>query len=337
MEAALYDPEHGYYCAPGKKRWGRAGDYRTSPERSVLFSATFARFFTQLQQDLSGPTSWTIFECGAGEGQFAANCLNALDRQSRHVFELTDYVIDELSSASRTRISNHAFEHKVRFERIAEAAPFVGVVFANELLDAFPVHRVMMEAGTLREFYVGVKGDGSFVWQTGPLSDERLQEYFKHFDVTLTEGQIAEVNLAAPTWLKIVADKLERGFVIIVDYGSEAKDLYGPGRPKGTLRAFQRHEFVSDLLSDPGAYDITASVNWTDIRQTSASVGLAEVLFDSQDRFLLRAGLLDELETLTRGVADQGEKAQLALEAREMILPGGMSESFSVLVLSKGI
>lgn len=339
MEAALYDSEHGYYCRVDRKRWGREGDYRTSPERSLLFSATFARFFTQLHEELGETTQWTILECGAGEGHFAAGVLKTLARKFSDAFELCQYVIDEKSTASQRIIEDRLqdFSLKARFETVGKISPFEGVVFANELLDAFPVHRLIMRDGKLCEFYVDSNSQGSFEWRIGPLSDGQLEEYFQHLGLELVEGQIAEVNLEVKDWLRGISAKLKRGFVVLVDYGAEAKQLFSPSRHKGTLRCFQRHEFVDDILSEPGVCDITATMNWTDIKLASNAIGFTEVRFESQNQFLMSAGLLEELDELFKGSVDEGEKAKLAVEAREMVLPGGMSDSFQVLWLSKGM
>jgi SAM-dependent MidA family methyltransferase len=173
MAAALYDPQAGYYCRPGSERWGRAGDYRTSPERSPLFAATFARYFAGLYQTLHSPPSWTIIEAGAGDGHFAAELLQTLRRRFPEVFAATTYIIDEASGDSRAaaRARLNRFAEHVEFRRIY-SLPAVshGVIFTNELFDAFPVHRVATRNGELCEMYVGVDQSGDFAWTDGPLS-----------------------------------------------------------------------------------------------------------------------------------------------------------------------
>src|SRR5437588_4179292 len=154
MEAALYDPQDGYYCQKGRERWGRSGDYRTSPERSPLFAATFARYFAKLYEELKAPSRWSIVEVGAGSGHFAAGVLATLQRHFPNVFLATRYVIDEASMAAsalaRTRLAQ--FGSCVEFEQISDMDRLdSAVVFANELLDAFPVHRFTNRQGELRE------------------------------------------------------------------------------------------------------------------------------------------------------------------------------------------
>jgi SAM-dependent MidA family methyltransferase len=312
MQAALYDPEWGYYTRTDLKRWGREGDYRTSAERSELFAATFARYFATLYDELGRPSQWTIFEGGAGDETFAQRLQRALAEEYPRVFEATCYQISEIHNAS-----NSIFP------------PNPSLYFSNELLDAFPVHRLVNEG----ELYVTLDSNDNFTWSVGPLSTPRLSEFLDQHAIKLAPGQIIEVNLAIDDWLTSVAANVKRGFVITVDYGAEASDLYDPVlRPNGTLRAFSKHGFVADVLSAPGEYDITSSVNWTQVKTTGERLGLRVLEFDSQDRFLLKAGLLDELEKRLSRMEKESDKLRLTTDAREMILPGNMASSFQVLV-----
>jgi SAM-dependent MidA family methyltransferase len=334
MKAALYDPNGGYYQRSDFKRWGREGDYRTSPERSELFAATFARYFARLFDELQRPEELTIVECGAGDGRFAAGVLHTLADRFPTVFAATRYLIHELSTDAQRRARESLVEFSDRVEFHSELPQAAhGIYFSNELLDAFPVHRVVKNEEGLSELYVAVNSEGRFVWTTGPLSTERLSEFCRTYSIALAPGQIIEINLAIDDWLAQAAGKLEQGFVITVDYGSEADELYDPAqRPHGTLRAFSRHAFVDDLLAAPGECDITTSVNWTQLKAVGERLGFRVVEFASQDKFLLNAGLLEEMELRLKRVDSQAEKLSLTAGAREMILPGGMASSFQVLV-----
>lgn len=320
MKAALYDPEGGYYQRADRARWGRDGDYRTSPERSELFAATFAHYLAGLSDEL------TIVECGAGDGSFAYGVLSQLHSSTRYV--VYDVSEDALSR-SRERLAE--FGDRVEFYSDWDLVSVShGIYFANELLDAFPVHRVLKTAEGLSEFYVTDQG-GAFAWTTGPLSTPRLAEFCNGY--SLVNGQIIEVNLAIDDWLAQVATKLEHGFLVTVDYGAEASDLYDPvQRPEGTLRGFSRHGFVDDLLAQPGEFDLTTTVNWTQVKTAGERLGFQLVEFDSQDKFLLNAGLLDRFEYRLSKAETEGQKTALTIGAREMILPGGMASSFQVLV-----
>ena len=331
MTAALYDPDGGYYQRADRARWGREGDYRTSPERSELFAATFAHYFVGLPHDLA---ELTLVECGAGDGSFAFGVLSTLREQVPSVFAATRYVVYDVSddALGRARERLAEFSDQVEFysdwDRVSVRR---GIYFANELLDAFPVHRVLRTDEGLSEFYVSVDDSGDFAWTTGPLSTPRLAEFCNRYK--LANGQIIEINLAVDDWLAAVAARLDVGYLITVDYGAEAVELYDPvQRPEGTLRGFSRHGFVDDLLSQPGEYDLTSSVNWTQVKTAGEKLGFQEVEFASQDKFLLKAGLLDQLEYRLSKAETEGEKAALTIGAREMILPGGMASSFQVLV-----
>ena len=329
MEVALYDPAEGYYNRSDLQRWGREADYRTSPERSDLFSATFARYFARLYEELERPPSWTIVEGGGGDGKFAHGVLRTLAEHYPAVLQATTYLFEETSADAvvRARENLGEFVERITFgERSAFSSPDPWLYFSNELLDAFPVHRLVSDG----ELYVTLDEAGKFVWTTGRFSSPLLKKYARK----LAPGKIIEVNLAIDDWLGSIATRMKRGYVITVDYGAEEEELYDPLlRPEGTLRGFSRHGFVDDVLLAPGEHDITSSVNWTQVMAAAERLGLQVVEFESQNRFLLRAGLLESLVRSLKGIENKADQARLTTGAREMILPGGMASSFQVLVL----
>jgi SAM-dependent MidA family methyltransferase len=340
MDAALYDERGGYYCRADHPRWGRAGDYRTSPERTPLFAATCARYFAALHAELGAPPRWAILEAGAGAGDFARIALETLERDHPRVFQATRYYIAEASDDARLRARDKlaSFADRIEFCRDdGRGLSFeAGVIFSNELLDAFPAHRVRMHGGRLRELCVALDESGNFCWTEQEPSDPRLAGHFARLGVALAEGQTAEVNLAVDEWVGRAAAILQRGYVVTVDYGAEAEELYrSPQRRGGTLRGLREHQFVADVLAHPGEHDLTTTINWTQVRQAGEAAGLETISFERQDGFLLRAGLLDQLERLTAHLPDEAERMRLRVGAREMILPGGMSGSFQVLVQKK--
>lgn len=337
MAAALYDTQDGYYCRRDLPRWGKAGDYLTSPERSSLFAATFARYFNQLYEELGAPDRWAIIEAGAGAGHFAAGVLETLQRDYPKVYAATRYVIDETSADAIERVQAmlSSFVERIEFRPLTEMSTPICevVVFANELLDAFPVHRVTVRDGKLWELCVGCDASGSFIWVERPPSTPRLAEYFDNLQTELAEGQIAEVNLAAVDWIARAASAFRRGFLITVDYGAEAGELFAPSvRPSGSLRAFQQHQFAGDVLAQPGAQDLTTTVDWTSIKNAGATAGLQTVLYQRQDKFLLQAGLLEQLEQMLANARSEADAVSLRASARHLILPDSMSASFQVLV-----
>jgi SAM-dependent MidA family methyltransferase len=336
MKAALYDATDGYYQRSDRERWGRTGDYRTTPERSAFFAATFARYFARLYEELGRPREWTIVECGAGSGDFAAGVLDTLARHFPAVFDATSYVVYDISQDAlrRTQELLVYFSDRVRFVSDWDLIQVDnGTFFSNELLDAFPVHRVVQTKQGLEELYVDLDANGDFSWSEGPLSTPRLSEFCRTYSLELAVGQVIEINLEIDEWFARVASRLASGFVINVDYGAESVELYDPAlRPNGTLRGFRQHEFVDNVLAQPGEYDITASVNWTQVKTVGERLGLKVVEFVSQDKFILKAGLLTELEYYLGLAQTDAEKASLTTGVRDMILPGGMASSFQVLV-----
>jgi len=337
MSAALYDEREGYYRRPGSPRWGRPGDYRTSPERSPLFAAAFARYFAGLFDELGCPRPFHLVEAGGGAGAFALGVLRTLERDHPRAFNSLEYVFAEESDDARGQAARllAPYRGSVRFAPLGALAGRLdaAIIFSNELLDALPVHRVLMRDGLLRELLVGLDEGGRFRWVESGPSTPRLAEHFERLGITLLEGHAAEVNLEVEEWLGLAARAAGRGFVVSVDYGDEAEQLYrSPARREGTLRAFRRHVLAEDVLADPGAQDITATVNWTQVVAAGERMGLRRVALERQDSFLLRAGLLEQLERECARAEGAAEVAALRLGAREMVLPGGMASSFQVLV-----
>lgn len=340
MRMALYDEHEGYYCRPDRDKWGREGDYRTSPERSSLFAATFARYFGQLYEELGHPARWTIVEAGAGDGRFCVEVLKTLQDSFPAVFAAARYVIDEAGSHSRSmaqeRLQLSNLDSRVEFMTLDEVEVDPGIVFSNELLDAFPVHRVVMQGGQLKEFYVTTGLDGDFQWSLDSPSTPRLADYFEQGEIQLTEGRVAEVNLEVEQWLRKVSSKLHQGYLITVDYGAKANELYGSAaREQGTLRSFYRHTLVENVLQRPGEQDLTTTVDWSSVEMLGEALGLETVAFDRQDKFLLAAGLLSQLEVEMQRSDSEADRLRLSTAAREMILPDGMAAHFQVLVQKK--
>jgi SAM-dependent MidA family methyltransferase len=339
MKAALYDPHEGYYCRPDSERWGREGDYRTSSERSELFAATFARYFAKLHEKLGSPPTWTIVEVGVGAGHFAAELLRTLQHRFPKVFSVTRYVLDEASADSRSRAAERLapFSAHIRFQRLEELEPLEhAVIFSNELLDAFPVHRVIIQGNQLREFYVKANENGCFSWLIGAPSTKRLAEYLAQLGFQLPEGRIAEINLEVEAWLTLISSKVTEGYLLTVDYGAQASDLYSsPERQNGTLRAFHKHRMIDDVLARPGEQDITSTIEWTAVKNWGKKAGLESVDFQRLDRFLLDSGLLEELELRHDEAANDSERIRISTAVRSMILPDEMATSFSVLVQRK--
>ena len=339
MQMALYDERDGYYCRHGRTPRGRPGDYRTAPERSPLFAATFARYFAKLFAELGSPSSWNIIEVGAGFGEFAVGVLGNLKSSHPKVFAATHYLIDEISADAREQAARNlaGFEDVFAFCRLAEIIETfpAAIVFSNELIDALSVHRITRRDGKLQILCVGLNDRDQFVWAERDL-DAEVAAYCARVHLRLDEGQITEVNLGAEDFIARVALLFERGLIITVDYGATREELLNdPQRRQGTLRTAYHHRIGSDALLQPGSRDLTTTIDWTQIKEAGERAGLQTAKLERLDQFLLHEGLLDELEIWTGKIADPAEIMHLRTGAREMIMPGGMAASFQVLVQRK--
>lgn len=341
MNSALYDPDGGYYCRADRNPWGRDGDYRTSPELTSLFAATFASYFARLYEVLGSPAAWHIAESGAGAGYFAYDLLTNLRANFSEVSGATSYLIDETSAHSRALIRERLrpFLHSVKFADLQEVSLAAGIVFANELFDAFPVHRVVKRGAEYREFYVTLDAAGDFQWLEGDLSSAlptRLNAYLSAAGAEPVEGVVIEVNLEIEKWFLQISATLRKGFLILVDYGAAADRLFSArAQPDGTLRGFRQHKFVPNVLANPGEHDLTATVNWTVVKTIAAGLGFEVIEFARQDEFLLANGLLDQLQSQSAQTTSEAERLKLSSAAREMILPDGMASHFQIMVLKR--
>jgi SAM-dependent MidA family methyltransferase len=299
MEMALYHPLHGYYRSP-REKMGRAGDYLTSPEVHPLFGHMVGRQVAEMWEVMGSPARFDLLEMGAGNGLLARDVLFWARRLQPSFFDALAYRIVETSAAlaERQRYTLDALglpEGKATWEPGEVASGSVsGCVLSNELVDSFPVHRVAVEEGELREVYV-VWREGRFDDELGPPSTPELGAYFQRLGLLPGEGCHAEVNLAALDWMRRVAAALARGFVLTFDYGHEAAELYAPWRRDGTLLCFYRHNPSSDPYARTGRQDMTAHVDFTSLVEEGRRHGLEPLGITTQARFLAALGLGEAL------------------------------------------
>ena len=220
---------------------------------------------------------------------------------------------------------------------------FEGVLIANELLDALPVHQVVMRAGGLREVYVDVC-DGRLVTREGPLSTPALADYLDRLGVVLEPGWRVEINLRALDWIRDVARRLRRGFVILIDYGHEARELYSPTHASGTLTTFARHTMAGpesspdspSWLAHPGEQDITAHVDFTSVRAAAEAEGLTTLGFLDQTYFLLALARQTRTSRPLSNLSNPSNlKQRLALKT--LLMPGGLGSTHKVMIFGKGV
>lgn len=341
MDLALYAPALGYYSA-GARKFGVGGDFVTAPELSPVFGHCLARQLQQLMATI-GPAP--VLEIGAGSGALAATLLGALERLDSAP---TEYLILELSGDLRARQRQTLAEQAPALlprVRWLEGLPatFSGLVIANEVLDAIPCERFRVRDGQARWLQVRCQ-DGRPGWHEGPPAPELLA-LLDHYGLQGLDGYSSEVNPRARAWIRTLAEVLDRGVALLIDYGYPQHEYYLPDRGDGTLRCYYQHRAVDDPFRYPGLQDITAHVDFTAIAGTARDAGLAVLGFTSQGNFLIGSGLeavagelRDDLEAgASSPQALQQQTLALAGQIRRLTLPGEMGEAFKVLALGKGV
>jgi SAM-dependent MidA family methyltransferase len=337
MEACLYHPVYGYYT---KAEQQPRRDYFTSVDASPLFGRLLTRQFQEMWCVAGRPDSFCLVEAGSGTGHLATQVLDFAAETWPDFYDALRFVAVERSEARRTAQSQLMEAHVARgkFAPQEELPDKItcGCVFSNELLDAMPVHRVIREGNELREMYVGL-GKNGFCDETGQPSSPALSEYLSEQNIHLNEGQQAEVNLAACRWIEEVAEKLERGFVVTIDYGHEAKELYDERHMRGTLLAYERHRASEDWFRAPGEQDLTAHVNFSALDSYGRRNGLVRTGLTSQSNFLLALARHGNFADLQSQEMSEAEQTQGRLLFKTLINPEGMGETFQVLIQHKGI
>lgn len=341
MARALYDPEHGYYAAAAQ-RSGHAGDFSTSVDAGPLYGALLSTLVARCAAALErthGLSTFDLVEAGAGSGRLARDLLDALAARHPRVYARTRLHLVERSPAARAAQPAALGPHRDRVASAGDRLPPAvrGLVFANELLDALPVHQVVAAPDGLREVVVDV-ADARLVRRTAPLSTAALAAYFDALDVTLTPGAVAEVNLAALDWMAEAGGALDQGYLVLVDYGHEADALFDARHRDGTLVAYWRHLADAPLggpgatgphwLARPGEQDLTSHVDFTSISRAAERAGLQRLARLDQARFLLSLGIADELDALGTDLPSVRRR----LAARTLVHPSGLGGSHHALV-----
>jgi SAM-dependent MidA family methyltransferase len=309
MDAALYHPRYGYYTA-GRAPTSRGGDYVTSPEVHPVFGALVCKQLLEFWRALERPSTFTIVEAGAGSGLLARDILVRAQLDPDFAAAIRYCIVEprdslrEIQQQSLTQagvgVENARWEQDF-------PTPFEGCIVTNELLDAFPVHRVVRQGDALREVYV-TSDAGGFRDELGLLSNPELVAYFDALDIRPGEGCYAEVNLEAPRWIARAASALSRGYVLTFDYGYEAPELYAPWRRDGTLLCSYRQSASSDPYQRVGKQDITSSVDFTTLRRAGEEAGLHTIAMTDQAQFLVRMGIGAGLGAVANGPSAQIEE-----------------------------
>lgn len=328
MELALYAPGLGYYSG-GAKKFGHGGDFVTAPEISPLFAQCLARQAAQVLQMTSGD----LLELGAGTGKLAAELLLELDRQRQLpgrylILEVSAYLRDLQRQTLAARLPAELLGRVQWLDVLPQR--FSGVVLANEVLDALPVHVVKTAAAGPLELGVVVSGEG-FAWSKRPLEDVELLRMLTMLD--LPADYVTELCPAVAGLVRSLAQRLENGVMLFVDYGFPRREYYHPQRHQGTLMCHYRHHAHADPFLYPGLQDITAHVDFTAVAQAGMAQGLDIKGYCSQAQFLINCGITDLLGRVSPH--DMARYAPLAAEAQKLLSPAEMGELFKVMALGR--
>ena len=334
VELSLFHPEHGYYSS-GKARIGKKGDFYTAPSVHRSFGETISRFLAEASL-LIGGESFTVVEFGASGGQLALDILEALSRNHPGLYSKTDYVMSETSPAAVLEARERLKGHRGRVRWITDLREigkggFSGVAIANEFLDSLPFHRLRADGDDLREIFLSLR-NGEIEEVLRDPETEEIYDFSKRYLEGYAQSEEAEVCLLAGKWLAEVERALQKGFVLCIDYGSIAPELYSPARRKGTFRCFYRHQLSSDPYMRVGEQDITADVNFSELMRVGDTLGLDTVKYTTQGQFLIDWGILEILKTYEK---PQYQRDRLA--AKTLFMPEFMGRKFKILLQSKGL
>jgi SAM-dependent MidA family methyltransferase len=363
MDLALYDPEFGYY-ARAAQRSGRAGDFFTSVDVGPLFGELLeiqiAEMAELLRAEQAPPLRgahvgadrgrpFDLVEAGAGNGRLSADILRAAERRDAGFYDAIHLHLVEASAEARSAQRDTLGDVAGRLRSSSASLPdaFEGALIANELLDACPVHQVVMRADGLREVYVecglvarpiqgsdrrGPEGPALHIIE-GPPSTPALQEYLDRLGVTLEPGWRVEINLRAVDWIREAARRLRRGFLILIDYGHPARELYSETHAAGTLTTYSGHRSAGPeaspdapaWLQRPGEQDLTAHVDFTSVQQAAEAEGLTTI------------GLLDQTYFLLGLVPSLRNPQSTVRSLNTLVMPGGLGSTHKVLILGKNV
>ena len=330
MERALYYPGLGYYNSPGEKI-GKGGDFFTSPAYTGLFGEMIGKQIAEMISLCGGNKKFTILEFGAGQGLLCHDILTYLWNETPYGSRI-QYCILEKSSELRRRQQERLPKQVRWIDDVTELIPFNGCMLANEVLDNFAVHIVKKEAGTLWELHVDYK-EGELVEGWQPASAQ-MYNYVEALQVDIPDGCRVEVNLEALLWLERISQVVEKGFIVLVDYGGTSRELYTTARNTGTLLCFHKHQINFDPFRNIGRQDITAQVNFSAIADCAGKYGLQLAGYTSQANFLLALGFSAQLRKLEMAGRDNPGLAKQLDLIQTFFLE--MGTKIKVLIFQKG-
>jgi SAM-dependent MidA family methyltransferase len=340
MELALYHPQFGYYMRPPEgttERIGWRGDFYTSSDVHPILGHALAKQAEQMYRLLGQPHPFTIVELGPGKGLLARHILATCAHHYRSFFQHLRYVLIDRSPAMREVQRRNLAPWLDRpdlltwVDDLANVASrsLTGLFFSNELVDSFPVHRVQVTAKGIEELCVDYR-DGRFVECLMPLSSEALAHQLRPVSADWPEGYRTEINLRASDWMTQVAQCLNRGFVLTIDYGHTTQDLYRSDRKQGTFLCYFQQSINEDPFLRVGDQDMTAHVDFSSLATTGERQGLQTTGFTNQMSFLMGLGV-------EQMIAELEQDSPEFKAAIHLLRPNGMGTTFKVLIQHTGI
>ena len=339
MELCLYHPTLGYYSRTAEQ-FGKAGDFYTSSDVCAVYGRLLARQFNEIWQQLGRPTQIEVLELGPGRGLFARDVLDWINKKFADFFEALTYTLQESSPALRAKLRENLREHIAAGKAsISEGKPNPGIqrslsacipliVFANEFFDALPVEIL----GTRGKLHVALENSRlSEVWLP-PLAEEL--EFLDRYSVHPVADERLEVPLVSQQWIEKICEAMQRGLLLIVDYGYSRNDQLA-GRYHGTLMSYRHHSASSNPFEAPGEQDLTAHVNFTALAAACERAGLKCEKLGTQSQFLMGIGEQNQFADAFEECRLPQERAKVALQLKHLITPAGMGDNFQVLVASR--
>ena len=333
MALALYDPEFGYYTR-SSATIGRAGDFYTSPHLHRIFGMMIGRQMEEMWGIMGRPDRFHIVEMGAGMGYLAKDMLDYIS--TKELFGHVDYSIVELNHSVCEQQKALLSEYPGKISWVAGLGDIdrvEGCFLSNELLDALPVHLVVMR-DELMEVFLSLQDDHvNTLTEVERPCNSTIAAYLQDFTINLPEGYKTEINLKIKDWLTEVSKKLERGFILTIDYGYSSAEYYSEERSTGTLLCYYKHQVNEDPYLNIGEQDITAHVNFSSVKKWGEELGLRTEGYCPQGTYLVSLGIDEVITELYGNSPDLFEIAQI----KSLIFPQGMGASHQVMVQSKGI
>ncbi|NJD77230.1 MAG: hypothetical protein FIB08_09080 [Candidatus Methanoperedens sp.] len=324
MEIALYYPGLGYYTS-SKEKIGKKGDFYTSPNLSSAFGEMIGRQLEEMWHIL-GEKEFTVVEMGAGTGLLSGDVYGYL-KKNPELFKELDYCIVEKSPAMKEEQKKLLGENVKWYDSLKEIEGINGCIFSNELVDAFPVHQVLMEKELME---VLVDYDDGFFEILEPASGD-LKDYFSELEVILPEGYRTEINLDAIKWIEDISSSLDKGFVITIDYGYPSYELYQEYRNRGTIMCYHEHMANETPYKHIGQQDITSHVNFSALARWGNKSGLDLCGFTDQSHFLMGLGIEGYLKKLQED--EPGNYIKKMLQVKTLLFE--MGETFKILIQRK--